>query len=99
MINFTRKYNETECYLSREATITLEGVEHNVQYQVIICMEDGDCATPKVTEINIEGIPDLDDYTYAPNLSDEEAERRLDNRDGVYTEVQDILNVHYGVKP
>jgi hypothetical protein len=99
MINFTCKYNETECYLSREANITLDGEEYNIQYQVIIRMENGDCATPKVSEVNIEGIPDLDDYTYAPNLSDEETERRLDNRDDVYSRVKALLNLHYGVKP
>ena len=99
MIQFAHKCNETECYLSREANITLEGVEYNIQYQVIIRMENGECSIPKVSEVNIEGIPDLDDYTFAPNLSDEETERRMNIRDHVYIAVRDILNAHYGVKP
>ena len=98
-IDFNTKVNETECYLSREANVTVDGVEHNVQYLAIIRMEDGDCNVPTITEITVEGIPDLDDFTFAPHLSDEEYERRENKRDEVYAAVTKILCAHYKVQP
>jgi len=100
IINFNNnQVNELECFLSREANITVDGVEHNVQYLVIIRMEDGDGNVPFITEVTVEGIPDLDYFTFAPNLSSDEFERRENKRDEVYAAVTKALEIHYKVQP
>ena len=89
---------ETECFLSREAILTIDGEQHEVQYMVIIRMEGVDASTPKITEVVVEGIPDLDDYTFAPNLTAEERERRENKRDHIYKEAGEILAEYYKVE-
>jgi hypothetical protein len=77
MIHFNNKANhETECYLSREATVTVDGEQHLVNYLIIIRMDQADDTIAKIVEIDVETIPDLDDYTFGHNLSEEEQERR-----------------------
>jgi len=90
--------NETECFLCREANLTIDGQEHRVQYMIILNMKGNSDKQPVISEIVIEGIPDLDDYTYAPNLSDEECERRQTKRDSVYESAKEIFNEYYGVE-
>lgn len=99
MIQFTgtKSYNETECYLCREANITVDDEGYNVQYQVIIEMADGECNAPTIIQVEVEGIPDLDDYTFIGGLTEKEEERRVNKRDHIYAEVQKILNSHYKV--
>ena len=99
-INFnnTTTYNETECFLSRQATLTVDGEEYCVDYLVIINMDENSATVPTITEVEIEAIPDLDDYTYASGLTEAEAERRMDKRDHILNEVQTILNEYYKVE-
>lgn len=89
--------NETECFLCREANLMINGQEHRVHYMIVFKMEGTADKYPTIGEIVIEGIPDLDDYTYASNLSDEEFERRQVKRDEVYDEAKEIFNKYYGV--
>lgn len=90
--------NETECFICREAVLTISGEEYRVEYLLIISMKDADAVAPKITSIDIEGIPDLDDYTFSPNLSEEEEERRMTKRDDIYTQVESILCEYYKVE-
>jgi len=89
--------NETECFLCREANLTIDGQEHRVHYMIVFKMEGTADKRPTIGEIIIEGIPDLDDYTYAANLSDEEFDRRQQKRDSVYNSAKEIFNEYYGV--
>ena len=89
---------EPECFLSREVNLTIDGEEYNVQYIVIIRMDKVDDVAPKITDIDVEGIPNLDDYTFAPNLSDEEQERRDNKRDAIYEEARKVLLNFYKVE-
>ena len=95
--NIPNLVNETECFLCREANLTIDGQEHRVQYMIVFKMEGTADKQPTIGEIVIEGIPDLDDYTYAANLSDEEIERRLLRRDFVYESAKEIFSEYYGV--
>ena len=90
--------NETECFLSREANLTINGQEHRIFYMIIFMMKGNADRYPTITEIVIESIPDLDDYTYAANLSDEECERRQVKRDEVYEAAKEIFNKYYNVE-
>ena len=96
-INFTTtdRYNETECYMCRSAKIMVEDGPYEVDYQVIITMTDPSGTIPKITEVHIEQIPDLDDYAFGPGLSEDEEDRRQRKRDMVYDVAQQLLNAHY----
>ena len=102
MIKFLpNSIQETECFLCREANITTkDGTEHRVEYQIIIKMADRDSTVPVITEIQVEGIPDLDDYTYdyCLNISEEEMERRINVREDIYEQVKQALYSFYKVK-
>jgi hypothetical protein len=96
--NIPNAINETECFICREAVLNINNEEYRVQYLVIIEMKDADAIAPKVKDIEIEGIPDLDDYTFSPNLSEEEDERRMTKRDGIYEQAKVRLLKHYAVE-
>jgi hypothetical protein len=99
MIQFPNKpVFDKECFLSREAVITVDGEDHTVDYLIMIHMDGVDTSVPTITEILVEGIFALDDYAFASNLPEEEQERRYDKRDHVYKTVSEILSEYYKVK-